>query len=497
MKPRKKPQRLSTTSATRQTECRHKTKNSLLFSNSSGYKIEKTTGSRSSGFFIGVNFMPLCLLNVCKRPKCFFKLIASIFFSAFCYPAFSESDGNLLKEGITLFKKQEYQGALLLFESAINQGEASPILHYNLAVTYFKLQQYERAIKYFRRLEGSKLEDLGALNLGYCWLAVNEQSLAQEMFERASLSKHKKIRLIAQKELQALSANRQSIAALERSRPDSKLSISGLLYSLYGQDDYVRFVDDELTTAKTAKSQSNYLQLFSMVKLHLPYGVELYGNHLSIEYEENEGFDFALNKLGVETEYELGEWLLTPSVEWFESGLGEFSYQSGVNIELELELKADGADLDLSVYYSDISPQDPQFDNTEGTKTRVRADYTKYFKYGDLRTSLQLEFNNRQDSELKSYSPNRNSFGLEYSLPLGNKLDFFSEINFRKTRYSEIAGFAREENRIEKSLGARWRILRNLSINFSYELEDVSSNIPYADYDRSVISAGFTAFFSR
>ncbi len=86
-------------------------------------------------------------------------------------------------DGNRLHREELYWAALLRYEQAVDAGFSSPLLHYNVGVTHYRAQQYDRAMEAFDRASASpRLALLARYNHGLAAYAAGDQRTALRKF---------------------------------------------------------------------------------------------------------------------------------------------------------------------------------------------------------------------------------------------------------------------------------------------------------------------------
>ena len=100
---------------------------------------------------------------VMKLPFLYKSVSFSVLFSVFfflCFFSFStcfaQNANQLLQEGIALHDARKYDKALKKYEEALKLLPKSPVIYYEMAITYFQKQDYKKAIKYSNKAIKSK-----------------------------------------------------------------------------------------------------------------------------------------------------------------------------------------------------------------------------------------------------------------------------------------------------------------------------------------------------
>ena len=89
--------------------------------------------------------------------------------------------------GKQAFKDGDYQSALVYFESARDGGKSGPAIHYNIAVSQYKIGRYAAAQQTFRTLakQYPKMRALAEYNIGLAAVHLGARDDAREQFRKA------------------------------------------------------------------------------------------------------------------------------------------------------------------------------------------------------------------------------------------------------------------------------------------------------------------------
>ena len=87
-----------------------------------------------------------------------------VYFTLFVFSSLSAFDvdpvGKSVKEGVERYKSQDFQGSLESFNQAETQVKEDERLSYNKGTSYYKLNDYKLALKYFEKSALSNDKDL-------------------------------------------------------------------------------------------------------------------------------------------------------------------------------------------------------------------------------------------------------------------------------------------------------------------------------------------------
>jgi len=115
---------------------------------------------------------------------------------------------DYFKAGMQASSAGDYSTALNKFKKARQAGMDTAALQYNLAVSYYRLQQYENARRIFSQLTSvSTFEQLAYFNLGLIANKQKDEHASIRWFQRAYRNvSSKKVRLLAKEALRRLGA---------------------------------------------------------------------------------------------------------------------------------------------------------------------------------------------------------------------------------------------------------------------------------------------------
>jgi tetratricopeptide (TPR) repeat protein len=120
----------------------------------------------------------------------------------FAAAAAAEGDATaLFRDANGLMRSGIYHAALLRYRQAAAAGLDTPLLHYNLGVTYYRLGQYPQAVSEFQRAaEDPDLAALATYNGGLAHRAAGDAGAALEAFKTvAGQARQRDLRRLAQR----------------------------------------------------------------------------------------------------------------------------------------------------------------------------------------------------------------------------------------------------------------------------------------------------------
>lgn len=76
------------------------------------------------------------------------RVIVATFLLLFYFASFAQSDAlkNIVREGIALHDAHKYEEAIARYQEALTLDSVSSLVHYEMALTYYHMKQYEKAI---------------------------------------------------------------------------------------------------------------------------------------------------------------------------------------------------------------------------------------------------------------------------------------------------------------------------------------------------------------
>lgn len=392
--------------------------------------------------------------------------------------AAAEPGAQQLAAGIVKFKQGDYEAALMQLEAAQRLGNKQPQLFYNLGVTHFKLKMYRQAIADFERVQTTELAAPAKLNIGLCWEALGDERKAQSAYRAARASDSDKIAYLAGHQL--------GLTPVSDEKPRGDFSPDNLKWDVYaniagGHDDNVNLV------ARDSPSQQadSFIQSYLSARLGLDNSARIYASLFDIDYADVDIQDFRIGKIGVDYPLRAADWYLLPSVDVFQSTLMGDDYQDGFNFKLKARRYFGNNAFTTSYRYSDFDASEPLFEPTAGNRHRLRFEYKMPTALGELRGRYQYETNDRNDSPLRSYSPERHGLALRYKNSW-NALHGYVTLDWRSSDYDTVAAVTREDQRLRGTLGASYRLTANWNLGLRYQYTDNDSNLAEERYTRSV-----------
>ncbi|MGD8925259.1 MAG: outer membrane beta-barrel protein [Thioalkalispiraceae bacterium] len=379
------------------------------------------------------------------------------------------------KQGLTAFKKGDYNKALTAFKKAEQAGMRSAALNYNLGVVYYKTGKLEQAKTYFTRLrKNRKLAQVANYNLGLIAEREDNNSIALQHYRIALKGSDKDIQELANYRISKL-------------KQRAKVNVwYGMASLVLGHDDNVTLIPNDSPT----QMSDNYLEAFAYASYIVNQQLSFNVSYDWLNYNDVDVADFSQLMGGVDYRLQYGQWQLIPGLRYSQSTLNSSSYQHIIDLRLtgRQQLSRDRK-VTLRYRYNDIQSQNALYDYLEGTRQQFRADYDLGFNLHDLRLRYQLELNDRQNLPTANYSPTRHTLQARMKYRLNTQWRLEGTAEYRNSRYGDAAGTSREDDRYRLRAGANYLYNREWDVRLRYTYTDNQSTLATESYTRNDIQA--------
>lgn len=381
--------------------------------------------------------------------------------------------------GARAFQDGRYGAAAHAFEQARAAGLERPALDYNLGVSYFRLGEYRRAAAWFRRLLNEPaFAPLAHYNLGLVARRLGEGRAAEEHFLQASLTGDDRLRSLAERQLEAPRAP---------SVPDRDWRAFAL--AGFGYDDNVNLIPTDIATSVADRFVEVYAVGSGVLAGTRRRGVSLHGRAYVQRYDEVTANDYTHLRVLGRGNRPLGGWDTFVGGFAARDTLAGDGFQRGVGIEAGARrvLHDDGV-LILSYLHERIDSLDPDYDYLEGRRQELRAEYLRPWGAQDVGVAYEVEWNDREDTLLESYSPTRHTLRLEYDRRLDAQWRLGAHASYRRSDYPAAPALEREDERWRTRVSAARDFGRRWTVEGRWEHVDNRSNDPLRDYERNIYS---------
>jgi hypothetical protein len=386
--------------------------------------------------------------------------------------------------GQQAFAAGDFESALLYFEMARDAGQGGVAVHYNIAVSQFKLGRFEDARRSFGYVAANypKMRGLAEYNLGLVERRLGDTAAARQHF-------------IVAWDLSAGDETLQSLAAamLDELEPPQRADWYGAVGLRAGHDDNVALRDSlGLPAGVTAESPMADLFLSGGVNPPGFGGLWFDGSVYAITYPDADDFDQSEFRLGGLYAWRPGDWRLETSAHFVYGTLG------GTGFEREIALGAravryvgEHGALDLHYRYDDIDEDDPLFAGIAGSRQRLDLRYRWYRDDHTVILRLGAENNDRADPGV---SPSRTRFQADYRYQPSNGWGFEAGLGLRASDYDDL-DVARTEDLATISAALTRTIANVWLLALQYQYSENDSNDPVYSYERNLITLGVLRTF--
>jgi tetratricopeptide (TPR) repeat protein len=416
---------------------------------------------------------------------------------------FAQSGVDHFNRGVKAAKAGNHREALTQFQAAKKLGLDTAALKYNLAVTYFQLEQYEEAEKVFTDLtKEPKFRQIAYFNLGLVANKQNHRTTAIKFFRLANQEGDShNIRILAAEALQRLDA--------PLIKPAERKAWAGFLSVGFASDSNVTLVNNDLIGVTSQSDNYNYLSGFGAYWLQggRNAGTRLFLDGYLQRYSKQTAYNFSLYGAGLARYDRLGDWRLRLGGFWDEVTLGGKSYQRLLSGELRGEkLLSKNTRLQLRYRASEIDELDPVYEYLIGSRQQFRVGTMTRQDNKRIRVYYQLEINNRKDlvradNTFSSYSPTRHSLRITGWWDINKLWALRLDGRYRYSHYNDAdvltGGITRyrEDGQLRLSAQLSRELGKNTKINLKYTAINSRSNIAKESYNRSLASVDISWSF--
>ena len=403
---------------------------------------------------------------------------------ALFFSSLAQADSKAFQTGIEFFKQNRYAQAIEQFDRALQQGDQRAAVHYNLAVSHYKLNKLQDAQKHFR---------LAARNDKFYSLSAYSQGLIEAKRDRLQTA----IRYFEQvrKDSPLYARAKRMIAKIEnefatRNKPYTDF-IDGSVNLSFGNDSNVNRANDN----SPRNISDSYNSVYASISLPLGKqhtGIGFGASYFNLNYSTLNSDDFSSLRASMFYKTRLGDWKTRSTLSLSSSDLGPTALQDTTRLSVagSKRLSRD-ASVKLDVQLDNIRSGDVQYDYLQGSRQRLRGAYRT--RFGKLRVDARyrLELNNRDDLANQSFSPTRHTLRAISSYRFTPRLKTSLDLAWRSSDYpAKGTNPGRTEDRLRIAARMQYRFNKNwLLEGFARQTRNDSDN-PLYDYNRSDVYLG-------
>lgn len=394
------------------------------------------------------------------------------------------------KQGAALFELGDYTNAATKFEHALSDGMKTTALYYNLASTYFKLNNFNKSRVYFKELQKlPEMKSLAEYNLGLIHEKLGDNKQANRYF-KSVIKDNKDRKLVSLAKIKIYGKN-----------PDLK-KISTYTSIKIGYDDNIN-VSPTGTVIDEADSFTEYFvtadYLFSGNRKNgWISDVTLFRS----SYTDSNIYDFDQIGLGLINNNKYNKLEIQLRTNYDKYTYGNEDYQSILKLESRAKYNITSTKkLQLRYRYEFISSDLAIYDYLNGWRQKLRTEYKQYNKDSILKFFYEYEINDRDDlvttvpSGVLSYSPTRHNIKYSHTKIIDKHWRLTGDFSYRKSNYPTTITQNRDDERWKLTAYADYRLNRSTLIRSKLDYTDNNSTEAIYDYDRTVVSIDLSYFF--
>lgn len=414
-------------------------------------------------------------------------LILSALFLMFGNGAPAAADEHSWQLGLAAFANEDYESALVFFQTALDAGQTGPAVHYNIGVCQFKIGRYEDAGRTFRRLgdEFPAFRALAEYNLG---LIDRRQGRDEEALDHFRLAYAESG---SDETLHKLAS--VMVDTLTPAPPPAPPRGYRALGIRAGYDDNVA-LRDELALPAGASQASPMADLFGWLEQPLGSagGLSIEAGLYAVHYFDADDYDQNNIDAGLSWSRYFTDWRARIGAYGNYGTIGGNGFDRGLKLVLRLDRPLSKTSwLNLGYEYSDISAIDDLYAGIEGSRQKFDLGLRWYGGQHELETTLRYETNDRASA---SVSPDRLRLGFGYRFLRPDNWNYEVDVYYRASRYAQLTP-ARDEDYGSVRLGLSRKIVGDWILGGSYEYSSNDSTDSIYTYDRQRMTVGMLRTF--
>lgn len=395
------------------------------------------------------------------------------------------ADPTSWANGMEAFSADNYEAALAHFTRARDEGLDGPAVHYNIAVSQFKLAQYDAAAETFALLAEHypQMEGLAEYNLGLIARRQDRRQVAARHFLNAyNLSDDEKIRILASQRLRELEPETRTVSRW-----------SGAVSVRAGNDDNIALRDEAGVPAGTTM-ESPVIDVFASLQgpRTAHDGFRFRGNAYAITYADANEYDQLELFASGYYEWRRDSWRAELGVHASGSTLGgdPFDRKAGAGARF-VRYVGEASVVDLRYTYDDVSEGDKDFSGIAGSRQRIDGRYRWYRDDHRIQLRYIIETNDRESA---SVTRDRKSLIADYRLLPARGFGYKVGVEFRESEYPELE-VPRDEDLVTLFGALNYTFASDWSVTLEFRQYENDSTDPVYSYDRRVVTLGALILF--
>lgn len=394
------------------------------------------------------------------------------------------------------FHSADYSQALKLFTRARDAGMDTPTVHYNLGVTYYRLQRYAEAESEFQLLRSdSATAPVANYNLGLVALQRGQKDAARDYFRQVrDADTTPQLHALAEAALVRLDG------AHAKSRVQGVVSLSG------GYDDNVAVTPEADISGVTNRGDS-FAEALAAARVQLSGtaedGLRLDAGGLLRSYQDLSSYNLQAGRIGLTRLMPLDDWAGLVGMSLDTAYLDGQRFQTLGTLTLQATRPlVQARQLQLRYRASRVGGGNG-YEYLSGWRHRLGAEMAFAGQRQQWLLGYELELNDRKDlhqgGEFFSQSPRRNTLYAEVRVPMTTRLKLNARTEYRRSDYSgadvRIDGSgtqraARNDTQWQTAVQANYRLDARWQAFARYTHTNNDSNFSSLSYQRNEAQAG-------
>lgn len=414
-------------------------------------------------------------------------------------PALAATAGQAeFEQGLAASQRGEHQQAIRAFLQAQQAGFNKPALHYNLGVSYFRLEDYTKARQQFEQLSRDpQWAALAHYNLGLVARRLDDPDRAADRFEQAyQRTDNSRLRTLAATALDRLPV----------SRGDAGTTLSASVAA--GYDSNVALAPDAETVNLTDNSDM-FVEAGAVVNHRLSADRSsaryLFGGLYLRQYSDVSEFDQQSLRLGLDQLHTGQRWQLDLSGYVDTIYVDSNRFEQSLNFDVSARRALSGGKMLELHYQAGLIDSGADYTYLDGWQQRLGIDSRLPTGAGRLRLGYQLELNDRDDlarsGEFFSYSPTRHKLFVLLDRPGPGNWHYTLRGEYRYSDYTDpyrisngtTTEVKREDHRYLAGVRGQRRLSEKTDLFLDYRYIDNDSTLEAYDYARHQIMGGIEA----
>jgi len=364
----------------------------------------------------------------------------------------------------------------------------SVALYYNLASSYFKLEDYESSKQYFKLVaKSAEMRDLAEYNLGLIAVKQGENKQAKQYFsEIVKQSKDKKIVALSKSQL------------FKMQKADERWQ--ALMIANVGYDDNITSLPNDSASEISDSFYNLFLSADTVIAGERNDGWVADISYSRVDFNDTDIYDQFQYAAGIRREDILASWESRVHLDLAKKNFGGDDFQTITKLDIisKKSLSSTGR-LYLRYRYENISSDNVVYDYLEGWRQRARIEYRSYTSENIKQLYYELELNDGGEfvttTYAYEYSPTRHTVRGKYTQILSEQWHLTGDLAYRVSDYPESASFDRNDNQGKLTLSVDYRFNKRLKLKTSLLFVNNESSVDLYDYDKAMLMLGVSKLF--